>query len=247
MILLATLLAASPSLARPLTVGHATLVVHSVVGIMDVTRETVAPNDPVYWQELIETGAGSAAKLLFVDDTTLSTGPNSRVRIDEFVYSADGGGQQIVINIGRGVLRFVTGSSPATAYSIRTPSAMIGVRGTDFTVSVDDAGATRLVVRRGRVIVTPDSPATPIEVPQDRAITIEAGGMPVTNEPVLPDREQQAEGAEISALLAIAGVGDPTSAFDDKEVAAVRSLSGSAASARSDTAANQLGAGCSGC
>ena len=92
--------------------------------------------------------------MLFVDGSTLTTGPNSTVRIDEFVYAGADPVNRVVVGITRGLLRFVTGSSPSDAYTIRTPSAMIGVRGTDFAVSVEADGQTRVHVLRGQVTMT---------------------------------------------------------------------------------------------
>jgi len=245
-VLLSGLCLTAPVRAQSVAVGQATMIVRSVQGLVDTARRPLAVDDPVFWQELIETGAESASKLVFLDATTLSTGPDSRVRIDEFVYAGSGESRRIVVSIGRGVLRFVTGRSPSSAYSIRTPNAMIGVRGTDFTVSVDDGGATRVLVRNGEVGVTPGSGA-PILVPAGLALTVLADGMPETPEPGPADGELQAAAAEVTALLAIAGEGDTAGAFEDEDVTAVGGLRGQAASVRAGTAASQVGAGCGGC
>ena len=69
--------------------------------------------------------------------------------IDAFVFNADDSARQVSINAVRGAFRFITGTGRKDAYSITTPTASIGVRGTEFDVSVDTAGATSVAVFSG--------------------------------------------------------------------------------------------------
>jgi len=79
------------------------------------------------------------AQIRFVDDTRMVIGPNSRLRIDEFVFSSDLTAQEVTITALKGAFRFISGNSPSEAYSIRTPTMTIGVRGTvvDFYAAVN--------------------------------------------------------------------------------------------------------------
>ena len=56
--------------------------------------------------------------------------------IDAFVFSDNNTARQVSIDAVRGAFRFITGSSPKDAYSISTPTATIGVRGTEFDFNV---------------------------------------------------------------------------------------------------------------
>ena len=85
---------------------------------------------------VITTGEGSAY-IHFVDDTVLTVGANSEVVLDKFVFDGDKA-KNAVIQITRGTLRFVTGTSDHSAYQLKTPVATIGVRGTTIDVSYEN-------------------------------------------------------------------------------------------------------------
>jgi len=85
---------------------------------------------------VITTGEGSAY-IHFIDDTVLTVGANSEVVLDKFVFDGDKA-RSAVIQITRGTLRFVTGSSDHSAYQIKTPIATIGVRGTTIDVGYEN-------------------------------------------------------------------------------------------------------------
>lgn len=104
---------------------------------------------PVYIGDQIQTGAIGEAQLRFRDSTKLVVGPNSNLVIDDFVYKSRGTAEDVSINAVRGTFRFITGSSPKNAYSLKTPVATIGVRGTEFDFSVGRNGETTLVLYEG--------------------------------------------------------------------------------------------------
>jgi hypothetical protein len=81
------------------------------------------------------------AQIKFIDDTRIVIGPNSRLKIDEFVFNPDNTVRKLAVNTLRGTFRFISGKSPHDAYSIRTPTMTIGVRGTivDITVYNEDS------------------------------------------------------------------------------------------------------------
>jgi FecR protein len=84
----------------------------------------------VYANETVHTGQSGVAELRFVDETKLSVGPTSTVRLDKFVYDPSKSGGKVVINASRGAYRFVTGVQDPRNYEIKTPYATLGVRGT---------------------------------------------------------------------------------------------------------------------
>jgi hypothetical protein len=65
--------------------------------------------------------------------------------IDAFVFNGNRAGN-FSINAVRGAFRFITGNSPKNAYSIITPTATIGMRGTQFDLTVDRLGGTTRVL-----------------------------------------------------------------------------------------------------
>lgn len=92
--------------------------------------------------ERIETEADAGAGVVLRDGTSLVVGPSSRLDLKEFHFDSttrDGG---ILISLVRGSLRMITGLIGKTqpdAVRVETPTATIGIRGTDFIVQADPA------------------------------------------------------------------------------------------------------------
>jgi hypothetical protein len=126
----------------------------------DVSRELsgaagkLNEGDPVFRNEIVKTGQDSTAKLVFLDSTNLAVGPISRVVLDRFVYDGGETGQTVAVKLTKGLFRFTTGALDKNSYSVTTPTAAIGVRGTVLDISV--AGAkTKVTLREGKAIVCP--------------------------------------------------------------------------------------------
>ena len=83
-------------------------------------------NSSVHANETVNTGSGGQANLQFLDDTKLSVGPMSTVRLDKFVYDPNKKAGAVTINVTRGAYRFVTGSQDSKNYQIKTPYATLG-------------------------------------------------------------------------------------------------------------------------
>jgi hypothetical protein len=96
----------------------------------------LAAGSSVFAREVVRTGEKSAAQLLFLDETSLSIGPQSEVTLDRFVFDPNRGAGSVVLNATKGALRFVSGSQQSSSYQVRTPVATIGVRGTIFDIYV---------------------------------------------------------------------------------------------------------------
>ena len=165
----AVFLHADPSVAQN-KIGVAAAVKNQVTGN---ARPLVAGSD-VRVREVVRTGADSMAQLLFLDETSLSIGPQSEVTLDRFVYDPNRRAGNVVFNTGRGVFRFVSGSQQPTSYQIKTPVATIGVRGTvvDWitqigkTIFIQVQGIGLYTLPNGQVI-TLDKPGTALIVYQD--------------------------------------------------------------------------------
>ena len=76
------------------------------------------------------------------DNSLLSAGPNSVLVLDRYDFDSTTNQGHFDASLKRGTLAVVSGrlakQSP-DAMTLRTPSAILGVRGTEFVVSVDDA------------------------------------------------------------------------------------------------------------
>lgn len=100
----------------------------------------------------IETTNGRL-KIQFIDETQISLTEHTYMEIDEYVYDPDPSKSKMAMNFVQGTARFATGGLglvPKENIIIQTPTATIGVRGTDFTTTVDELG-------RSLVILLPDA------------------------------------------------------------------------------------------
>jgi len=79
----------------------------------------------------------------FVDETRLDVIDNSRVVIDEFVYDPNSGKGKLDIRASLGAVRYASGQIAKNSRQqvrLRTPTATISVRGTDFNMLVNEIG-----------------------------------------------------------------------------------------------------------
>ena len=112
-----------------------TAVVRNTVSQLEPQVTRIAKGDEIVRNEVVRTAADSDARFVLRDDTNLSLGPGSTLKLDRTVFDDPKAGD-IAIKLTEGVFRFVTGHSEKEAYVISTPLATIGVRGTtlDFLV-----------------------------------------------------------------------------------------------------------------
>ena len=130
-------------------IGQAVRAIEMVHASRDTERRSVSKNDPVFANELVETGDDSYAGLIFKDETSLAIGPNANVLLDEFVYDADTKVGTMVVTIAKGAMRFVTGKQARQSYRLRTPVGTIGIRGTIIAVFVNSLGQMTVFVQQG--------------------------------------------------------------------------------------------------
>ena len=83
----------------------------------------------VHTNETIKTGSSGKAGLQFHDQSNLSVGPSSQVRLDKFVYDPNKGTGSTVIEATRGTFRFSTGAQNKGEVKIKTPYGTLGTRG----------------------------------------------------------------------------------------------------------------------
>jgi len=96
----------------------------------------------VFAQDIIRTGANASLGITFVDNTVMSAGPNSEVVLEEYAFDSDNFRGSMQTDVRRGTLSFVSGDiarGTPGAMKVKTPTAILGVRGTRFLVKVGDA------------------------------------------------------------------------------------------------------------
>jgi hypothetical protein len=118
----------------------------------------LTPTSSVFYQDLLRTGKASRLKAMLADGSAITMGENAELAVDEFVYDPDGA-TEITLNALKGALLFISdklrGGGDRSVH-VRTPVAIIGVRGTEFWVGPID-GATGVLVLDGEVVVGSDS------------------------------------------------------------------------------------------
>ncbi|MXN67225.1 hypothetical protein GR183_20145 [Stappia sp. GBMRC 2046] len=97
----------------------------------------------------IATDAAGLVHLIFSDQTKLVVGPRSSLLIESYLLRSSSTANNFTVRALGGSFRMITGNSEKRAYRINTPTATIGVRGTEFDMSVEPNGATRVVVFSG--------------------------------------------------------------------------------------------------
>ena len=91
--------------------------------------------------------------ITFLDDSTVKLTEHSQLLIDEYIYDPDPSKSKMAITFGLGTARFITGNLnriDKQNIQLRTPTANIAIRGTDFTATVDELG-------RSLIILLPDA------------------------------------------------------------------------------------------
>jgi hypothetical protein len=103
---------------------------------------------PVEMQDTVTT-AKSRVTLSFEDKTTVKITEQSRLVIDDFVYDPNKGTGKLAVRVALGTARYASGqiakNSPQ-AVNVKTPTATVAVRGTDFSMTVDELGRSLVML-----------------------------------------------------------------------------------------------------
>ena len=92
--------------------------------------------DFIYVNDEILTSARSFAVLQFTDGAKVTVRPDSTLIIEQYLYAGNDS-DEATLNLVSGGLRVITGAmakSNPENYKVRTPVALMGVRGTEFSI-----------------------------------------------------------------------------------------------------------------
>jgi hypothetical protein len=136
------LLAALPAQAEQ--VGNTSAIIPSASQQAQGTRSDLRLKDQIIRNAELATAERGALEVTFLDGSKLTMGQNSRLTVDEYVYSGPGGAGKQTVRYTKGLFRFLSGSIPKDNVKIETPTVTIGIRGTMFRTAVleDGSGAT---------------------------------------------------------------------------------------------------------
>ena len=96
---------------------------------------------PVYQNDRIVTGKDGTVGLLFEDDSRISAGPNSVVALEQFNFNKVTDDGNLDVSLKKGTLSVISGKmvkKTPGALKVNTPAAVLAVRGTEFSVKVDE-------------------------------------------------------------------------------------------------------------
>lgn len=133
---------AAPALAQQPTAAGRIKVSSGAAFIVRAGSEMPAKaGESVFESDVLRTGVDGRLGVTLKDDTRVSLGPASEVRVDKFVYAPSEGNLALALKVVRGVAAYVSGRiaklSP-DAVRLETPAAIVGVRGTTLAIKADE-------------------------------------------------------------------------------------------------------------
>ena len=138
---LALALAAAPAFAQqpPSAAGRIKVASGAVFIVRAGALVPAQAGQEVFESDGLKTGADGRVGVTLKDDTRLSLGPASEVRLDRFVFAPADGQMGLVLKVVRGVMAYVSGRIAKLApdsIRLETPAAVVGVRGTTLAIHV---------------------------------------------------------------------------------------------------------------
>ena len=148
----ATVLIITLSLLSPINGIAAIGKVTEQTGPTEILRERKSipssVNTGVEMNDTVSTARGKA-ELTFDDKTTVKLTEHSKLIIDDFVYDPKKGTGKLALNMAMGTARYASGQiakNNPQQVAIKTPTATIAVRGTDFSMTVDELGRSLVIL-----------------------------------------------------------------------------------------------------
>ena len=137
------------SLSYASTIGNVVL----QEGVASVERKGTESDlnldSDIMFMDNVKTGKGEVG-ITFIDDTNVAVSSQSSLIIDDFVYDPNSAeGSKLVLKVALGTVRYASGNIAKLNkqnVDIRTPTARIGVRGTAFSMTVDEIGQSLIIL-----------------------------------------------------------------------------------------------------
>ena len=122
-------------------------------GVTSVERDgeesSLEKDSDIMFKDNVITGKGNIG-ITFVDDTNVAVSPQSSLLIDEFIYDPSApSASKLVMKVAAGTVRYASGNIAHLDnqnVDIRTPTAKIAVRGTAFSMTVDEIGQSLIIL-----------------------------------------------------------------------------------------------------
>ena len=149
-IILCTVLILTTLPARSESIGDVTLSKgNSVIDRKDGERDVKVEKDlDIFSYDTVKTGKGQVA-IEFLDETRVDITQHSKLIIDDFVYDPKAKTGKLSLKATLGTVRYASGQiakNSAQNISIKTPTATVSVRGTDFAMTIDEIGSSTIIL-----------------------------------------------------------------------------------------------------
>src|SRR6056300_1524086 len=164
----------------------------SVIDRKDGNKGIIVEKDlDVFTYDTVKTGKGKVA-IEFLDETRVDVTSHSKLIIDEFVFDPNQKTGKLSLKAALGTVRYASGQiakNSAQTISIKTPTATVSVRGTDFAMTIDEIGSSTIILLpscdtngncfvgeisvesdAGQVIINQAFQATQVDTPESRPI-----------------------------------------------------------------------------
>ena len=147
-------------------------VIGFVIGdVFNQKGEKLNVGDSIYFGDTIIANDGAKSQLLFIDQTVMTIGSETKLTIDEFIYDPIESSGKLLTTIKAGSVKILTGKisekNPANL-EVKTPAGTIGTRGTEFKASVDP------VTTQSKILLVGPGP--------NNSLNLRAGAVEVSNE-----------------------------------------------------------------
>ncbi len=130
--------------------------------------------DKIENKDVISTQVNSKIKITFIDNTIVTIGKESSLNIEEYIFNTSTKEAKTELNVLKGAFHTITGEIGKVnpdKFKLKTKSASIGIRGTEFY-----GDENRIVCTQGRIIVLSNSVS--VDVPSGNYINIFANQRP---------------------------------------------------------------------
>jgi len=137
---LAVVAVAGPAAAQPAAAGRIDRLAGTAVILRAGAQIPLKAGDPVLETDVLRTGPDGRIGVTLKDDTRLSLGPASEVRLEKFLYSPQEGKMGLALRVVRGLMAYVSGriaKIAPDAVRLETPAAIVGVRGTTLVIQAE--------------------------------------------------------------------------------------------------------------
>lgn len=140
LIALAVAAGAGTAIAQPSAAGRIDRLAGTAVILRAGAQVPLKAGDTVLETDVLRTGPDGRIGVTLKDDTRLSLGPASEVRLEKFLYTPAEGKIGLGLRVVRGLVAYVSGriaKLAPDAVRLETPAAIVGVRGTTLVIQAE--------------------------------------------------------------------------------------------------------------